>query len=166
VVGGSNVAFFKQMKAAGIIDDPNITVLSLAVSEEEVSGIGRENAAGSLTLMGYFQSLDNAANRKFVSGFKAKYGQNRVTGDTLACGYTGVYLWKLACERADSFAVKDVVEASSQLPIRAPEGNVWFHKDNHHLWKYARVGEFLPNGQVNMIYESELIEPDPFPKVV
>ena len=166
VVGGSNVAFFKQMKAAGIIDDPNITVLSLAVSEEEVSGIGRENAAGSLSLMGYFQSLDNAANHKFVSGFKAKYGQDRVTGDTLACGYTGVYLWKLACERADSFAVKDVIAASSELPIRAPEGNVWFHKNNHHLWKYARVGEFLPNGQVNMIYESELIEPDPFPKVV
>ena len=165
-MGGSNVAVFKQMKAAGIIDDPNITVLSLAVSEEEVSGIGRENAAGSLTLMGYFQSLDNPANKRFVDGFKAKYGQNRVTGDTLACGYTGVYLWKMACEKADSFAVQDVVAASSELPIEAPEGNVKFHKENHHLWKYARVGEFLPDGQVNMIYESDLIEPDPFPKVV
>lgn len=166
VVGGSNVAFFKQMKAAGIIDDPDITVLSLAVSEEEVSGIGRENAASSLTLMGYFQSLENAANKKFVSAFKAKYGEDRVTGDTLACGYTGVYLWKDACEKADSFAVQDVVAASSELPINGPEGSVKFHKDNHHLWKYARVGEFLPNGQVNMIYESDLIEPDPFPKVV
>ena len=166
VVGGSNVAFFKQMKAAGIIDDPDITVLSLAVSEEEVSGIGRENAAGSLTLMGYFQSLDNPANKKFVSAFKAKYGQDRVTGDTLACGYTGVYLWKDACEKAGSFAVQDVIAASSELPIDGPEGSVRFHKDNHHLWKYARVGEFLPDGQVNMIYESDLIEPDPFPKVV
>jgi urea transport system substrate-binding protein len=166
VVGGSNVAFFKQMKAAGIIDDPDITVLSLAVSEEEVSGIGRENAASSLTLMGYFQSLENTANKKFVSAFKAKYGEDRVTGDTLACGYTGVYLWKDACEKADSFAVQDVVAASSELPINGPEGSVKFHKDNHHLWKYARVGEFLPNGQVNMIYESDLIEPDPFPKVV
>ena len=166
VVGGSNVAFFKQMKAAGIIDDPDITVLSLAVSEEEVSGIGRENAAGSLTLMGYFQSLENAANKKFVSAFKAKYGQDRVTGDTLACGYTGVYLWKDACEKAGSFAVQDVIAASSELPIDGPEGSVKFHKDNHHLWKYARVGEFLPNGQVNMIYEADLIEPDPFPKVV
>ena len=166
VVGGSNVAFFKQMKAAGIIDDPDITVLSLAVSEEEVSGIGRENAAGSLTLMGYFQSLDNPANKKFVSAFKAKYGQDRVTGHTLACGYTGVYLWKDACEKAGSFAVQDVIAASSELPIDGPEGSVRFHKDNHHLWKYARVGEFLPDGQVNMIYESDLIEPDPFPKVV
>jgi urea transport system substrate-binding protein len=166
VVGGSNVAFFKQMKAAGIIDDPDITVLSLAVSEEEVSGIGRENAAGSLTLMGYFQSLDNAANKKFVSAFKAKYGQDRVTGDTLACGYTGVYLWKDACEKAGSFAVNDVIAASSGLAIDGPEGSVRFHKDNHHLWKYARVGEFLPDGQVNMIYESDLMEPDPFPKVV
>lgn len=166
VVGGSNVAFFKQMKAAGIIDDPEITVLSLAVSEEEVSGIGRENAAGTLTLMGYFQSLDNAANKKFVSAFKAKYGQDRVTGDTLACGYTGVYLWAKACEKAGSFAVNDVIAASSELAIDGPEGSVRFHKENHHLWKYARVGEFQPDGQVNMIYESALIEPDPFPKVV
>ncbi|MEK9942290.1 MAG: urea ABC transporter substrate-binding protein, partial [Gammaproteobacteria bacterium] len=120
VVGGSNVAFFKQMKAAGIIDDPEITVLSLAVSEEEVSGIGRENAAGTLNLKGYFQSLDNAANKKFVSAFKAKYGQDRVTGDTLACGYTGVYLWAKACEKAGSFAVNDVIAASSERAIDGP----------------------------------------------
>ena len=114
--------------------------------------------------MGYFQSLDNAANKKFVSAFKAKYGQDRVTGDTLACGYTGVYLWKDACEKAGSFAVNDVIAASSGLAIDGPEGSVRFHKENHHLWKYARVGEFLPDGQVNMIYESDLMEPDPFQK--
>lgn len=54
VVGGSNVAFFKQLTAAGI-NGKNQTVLSLAVSEEEVSGIGAANTAGTLTCMGYFQ---------------------------------------------------------------------------------------------------------------
>ncbi len=86
VVGGSNVAFFKQLTAAGITGK-NQTVLSLAVSEEEVSGIGPENTEGTLTCMGYFQSLKNPANEKFVKAFKAKYGANRVVGDTLECGY-------------------------------------------------------------------------------
>jgi urea transport system substrate-binding protein len=164
VVGGSNVAFFKQLTAAGITGK-NQTVLSLAVSEEEVSGIGSENTAGTLTCMGYFQSLKNPANDKFVKAFKAKYGANRVVGDTLECGYISVYLWKLAAEKAKSFEVEKVVAASADLPIDAPEGKVKFHKSNHHLWKHARIGTFRPDGQVDMIYESPLIEPNPFPKL-
>ena len=164
VVGGSNVAFFKQLKAAGVVDS-DTTVLSLAVSEEEVSGIGSENTAGTLTCMGYFQSLENAANREFVSAFKNKYGAGRVTGDTLECAYISVHLWAMAVEKAQSAEVEKVVAASSGLEIDAPEGKVKFHVDNHHLWKHARIGEFLPDGQVNMLYESSLIEPDPFPKL-
>ena len=79
VVGGSNVAFFKQMTAAGITGKKQ-TVLSLAVSEEEVSGIGADNTVDTLTCMGYFQSLKNPANEKFVKAFKAKYGASRVDG--------------------------------------------------------------------------------------
>ncbi|MFT4713111.1 MAG: urea transport system substrate-binding protein, partial [Candidatus Azotimanducaceae bacterium] len=146
VVGGSNVAFFKQLKAAGVIDD-GTTVLSLAVSEEEVSGIGSENTAGTLTCLGYFQSLKNAANKKFVSAFKKKYGADRVTGDTLACAYTAVHLWAMAAEKAGSFDVQKVIAASAGLEIDGPEGKVKFHKDNHHLWKHVRIGEFLADGQ-------------------
>lgn len=164
VVGGSNVAFFKQLTAAGVTGK-NQTILSLAVSEEEVSGIGSENTVGTLTCMGYFQSLKNSANDKFVKAFKAKYGANRVTGDTLECGYISVYLWKLAAEKAKSFDVEKVVAASSELQIDAPEGKVKFHKSNHHLWKHARIGAFRPDGQVDMLYESSLIEPNPFPKL-
>jgi len=164
VVGGSNVAFFKQLTAAGI-NGSNQTLLSLAVSEEEVSGIGAENTVGTLTCMGYFQSLKNPANERFVKAFKAKYGANRVLGDTLECGYISVYLWKLAAEKAKSFDVEKVVAASSDLPIDAPEGKVHFDKSNHHLWKHARIGTFLPDGQVNMVYESPLLAPNPFPKL-
>ncbi|MSQ59331.1 MAG: urea ABC transporter substrate-binding protein [Betaproteobacteria bacterium] len=164
VVGGSNVAFFKQLNAAGITGK-NQAILSLAVSEEEVSGIGAENAAGTLTCMSYFQSLKNPANEKFVKAFKAKYGANRVTGDTLNCGYNSVYLWKLAAEKAKSFEVAKVVAASSDLQFDSPEGKIKFHKDNHHLWKHARIGTFRPDGQVDMVYESALIEPNPFPKL-
>lgn len=161
VVGGSNVAFYKQLKASGL-DMKKVTLLALAMSEEEVSGVGAENVAGSLTCMGYFQSLPNAANQKFVKAFKAKYGEKRVTGDTLACAYTAVYLWKMAVEKAKSFDVAKVVAASSGLEIDGPEGKVRFAA-NHHLWKRARIGEFQPDGQVKMIFESALIEPNPFP---
>jgi urea transport system substrate-binding protein len=165
VVGGSNVAFYKQLAAAGITGKSQ-ALLALAVSEEELSGIGPENAAGFLSCMGYFQSVKNPANEKFVKAFKAKYGPKRVVGDTLDCGYTSVYLWKLAAEKAGSFDVPKVVAASSELAWDAPEGPIKFHKSNHHLWKHARIGEFGTDGQVKILYESKLIEPNPFPKLM
>lgn len=164
MVGGSNVAFFKQLRAAGV-DLKTVTVLSLGISEEEVSGIGADNVAGALTCMSYFQSLPTPANQKFVKAFKAKYGAQRVTGDTLQCAYNSVYLWKMAVEKAKSFEVPQVIAASAGLEIDAPEGRVKFHASNHHLYKHARIGEFLPDGQVKLLYESPLIEPNPFPKL-
>ena len=163
VVGGSNVAFYKQLQAAGI-NGKNQPLCAMAVSEEEASGIGPENLEGFLSCMGYFQSVKNATNEKFVKAFKAKYGANRVLGDTMECGYISVQLWKLAVEKAKSFDVPKVVEASSDLPLDAPEGKIKFHKNNHHLWKHARIGTFRKDGQIDMIYESALIEPNPFPK--
>ena len=164
VVGGSNVAFYKQMNAAGITGKTQ-ALCAMAVSEEEASGVGPENLVGFMSCMGYFQSVKNPANEKFVKAFKAKYGANRVVGDTMACGYTSVYLWKMAVEKAKSIAVPAVVAASSDLAMDAPEGKIHFHKDNHHLWKHARIGTFRADGQIDMIYESPLIEPNPFAKV-
>ncbi|HEY3595756.1 MAG TPA: transporter substrate-binding protein, partial [Polyangiaceae bacterium] len=110
-------------------------------------------------------SVTAPANDSFVKAFKAKYGAKRVLGDTLECGYSAVYLWKLAAEKAGSFDVPAVVAASSELSWDAPEGTVKFHKTNHHLWKHARIGEFTKDGQVKILFESPLIEPNPFPKL-
>ncbi len=165
VVGGSNVAFYKQLNSAGITGKTQ-ALMAMAVSEEEASGIGPENLVGFLSCMGYFQSVKNPANEKFVKAFKAKYGANRVIGDTMACGYTSVYLWKLAVEKAKSIEVPAVVAASHNLAMdNAPEGKIRFHKSNHHLWKHARIGTFRKDGQIDMIYESPLIEPNPFAQI-
>ncbi len=164
IVGGSNVAFYKQLKAAGI-DSSNQTLMALAVTEEEVTGIGAENLTGFLTCMSYFQSLKNPVNEKFVAAFKARYGEKRVVGDPMAAAYTAVYLWKKAVEKAGSFDVPAVIAASSELTLDAPEGEVKVHKDNHHLWKRARIGTINAQGQVDVIYESAPIEPNPFPKL-
>lgn len=164
IVGGSNVAFYKQLKAAGI-DSSNQTLMALAVTEEEVTGIGAENLTGFLTCMSYFQSLKNPVNEKFVAAFKARYGEKRVVGDPMAAAYTAVYLWKKAVEKAGSFDVPAVIAASSELTLDAPEGEVKVHKDNHHLWKRARIGTINALGQVDVIYESAPIEPNPFPKL-
>ena len=164
VVGGSNVAFYKQLNAAGL-DGKKQTLLSTVVSENEIDGIGKDNAVGFLACMGYFQSQKNPTNEKFVKAIKAKYGQERVVGDPMECGYTGVHFWRLAVEKAKSFDVQKVVAASSDLPLDAPEGKIKLHASNHHTWKHARIGVARTDGQFDILHESPLIEPNPFPKL-
>lgn len=165
VVGGSNVAWFKQLKAAGITADKQ-TLLTISVTEDEVLGIGGENLEGFYSIMKYFQSQDNENNQKFVKAFKEMWGDDSVIGDVTQAAYLGPWLWKAAVEKAGSFDVDKVVAASEAGDIElttAPEGYVKLHK-NHHLWSKARVGQWNKDGQATVVYTSELIEPDPFPE--
>jgi urea transport system substrate-binding protein len=163
VVGGSNVSFYKQLKAAGVTAE-NQTLLTISVTEDEMLGIGGENMVGFYAAMKYFQSLDNENNKKFVAAFKAKYGPNSVIGDVTQAAYEGPWLYKLAVEKAKSFDVDKVVAASPGIELTtAPEGYVKIH-ENHHLWSKLRVGLAQADGQYKVVYESGLIEPNPFPK--
>ncbi|MDA7085169.1 urea ABC transporter substrate-binding protein [Pseudomonas sp. SA3-5] len=163
VVGGSNVAFYKQLKAAGITSDKQ-TLLTISVTEDEMLGIGGENMKGFYSSMKYFQTLDNPNNNKFVAEFKAKYGKDSVIGDVTQAGYLGPWLWKAAVEKAGSFDVNKVVAASPGIELTtAPEGYVKVH-ENHHLWSKARIAEIQADGTFTVVHESELIEPNPFPK--
>ncbi len=74
VVGGSNVAFYKQLKAAGI-DLSKQLLLTISVTEDEIDGIGGENIAGAYACMKYFQSLDNPNNKLFVAGLQEDVGR-------------------------------------------------------------------------------------------
>ncbi|MBU4609230.1 urea ABC transporter substrate-binding protein [Achromobacter sp. GG226] len=164
VVGGSNVSFYKQLKAAGF-SSANTTLLTISVTEDELLGIGGENVEGYYSCMKYFQSLDNPNNKAFVDAFKAKYGPNSVIGDVTQAAYLGPWLWKMAVEKAGSFEVNDVVAASPNLEFdKAPEGYVKIHP-NHHLWSRTRVGRMRGDGQFDVVWETpDLIEPNPFPE--
>ncbi|MFT6989989.1 MAG: urea transport system substrate-binding protein [Paraglaciecola sp.] len=165
VVGGSNVAWFKQLKAAGITSDKQ-TLLTISVTEDEVLGIGGENLEGFYSIMKYFQSQNNPSNLEFVKEFKAMWGEDSVIGDVTQAAYLGPWLWKAAVERAGSFDVDKVVAESEkgdiELTAKAPEGYVKLDP-NHHLWSKARVGQWNKDGQATVVFESELIAPNPFP---
>jgi urea transport system substrate-binding protein len=163
IVGGSNVSFYKQLKAAGVTSEKQ-TLLTISVTEDELLGIGGENMVGFYAAMKYFQSLNNANNKGFVSAFKAKYGDKSVIGDVTQAAYLGPWLWKAAVEKAGSFDIDKVAAASPGIELKtAPEGYVKVHK-NHHLWSNLRIGRVRADGQYDVLYESTLIEPNPFPK--
>jgi urea transport system substrate-binding protein len=163
VVGGSNVAWFKQLNAAGL-NSKKQTMLTISVTEDEVLGIGGENLAGFYSAMKYFQSIDTPINKAFVAAFKKKFGEKSVIGDVTQAAYLGPWLYKAAVERAGSFDVDKVQAALPGYVFKdAPEGPVTVEK-NHHLTTKLRIGEWQKDGQAKIVYTSDYIKPDPFPK--
>ncbi|MBB4005188.1 urea ABC transporter substrate-binding protein [Aurantimonas endophytica] len=166
VVGGSNVAFYKQLKAAGIdMTKEAPLLLTISVTEDEIRGIGGENMVGAYAAMKYFESLENENNQKFVAAFKEMWGEDIVVGDVTQAAYLGPWLWKAAVEKAGSFDIDKVREASPGIELdTAPEGYVKIH-ENHHLWSKTRIGHAQMDGQYEVVFETaELMEPDPFPE--
>ncbi len=165
IVGGSNVAFYKQLKAAGVDLVNKQKLLTISVTEDEILGIGGENIVGAYAAMKYFQSLDNPNNKAFVKAFKDMWGEKSVIGDVTQAAYEGPWLWKLAVEKAGSFDTDKVIAASPGIEMtNAPEGYVRIH-ENHHLWSKTRIGRARTDGQYDVIFETaDLVEPNPFPK--
>jgi urea transport system substrate-binding protein len=160
--GDSNVAFFKQLKDAGI-DSSKMQTLSVSVAEEEVRGIGAENMLNHLTAWNYYQTTDTPANKKFVEAYKAKYGKDRVTDDPIEAGYFGVYLWSKAVEKASSVEVDKVKEAARNLEFDAPGGKVKIDEKNQHVWKTVRIGKVRADGQFDEVWNSgKPVQPDPY----
>ena len=113
----------------------------------------------------YYQTTDTQKNQSFVEAYKKEYGEERVTSDPAEAAYDAVYLWKAACEKADSFAVEDVLEAikSGEISFDAPEGTITINGENQHLAKTVRIGEVKEDGLIYEVYSTDsAVEPDPY----
>jgi len=163
--GDSNVAFFKQLKGAGLTPD-KYPSMSVSIAEEEVKAIGVEYLKGHYAAWNYFQTVDTPANKKFVAAFKKEYGENRVTNDPMEAAYVAVYLWKQAVEKAGTTDLEKVRAAAYGQTLDAPEGKVTMDA-NHHISKIVRIGEVRQDGLFDIVYATPApVEPVPWNQFV
>lgn len=156
--GDSNVAFFKQMKAAGITPANGYSIMSFSIAEEEIAAIGPEYLEGTYAAWNFFQSLDTPASKEFTKNFKAKYGENRVTSDPAEAAYMMVYLWAAAAEKANSVDDNKVREALIGVSFEAPEGKVTV-MPNHHVEKRVLIGEVQKDGMFKIVQDKGFVKP-------
>lgn len=161
--GTGNVSFFKQMSEKNYTSDDYMT-MSFSIAEEEVATIGADILKGHMVSWNYYQTTDTEKNTEFVQAYKDEYGQDRVTSDPAEAAYDAVYLWKAACEQADSFDVDKVLEAidSGEISYDAPEGTVTIDGDNQHLVKPVRIGQVQEDGLIYEISSTDPVTPDPY----
>ena len=163
--GDSNVAFFKQLKGAGLTPE-KYPSMSVSIAEEEVKAIGVEYLKGHYAAWNYFQTVDTPANKKFVAAFKKEYGEDRVTNDPMEAAYIAVYLWKQAVEKATTTDLAKVRSAAYGQTIDAPEGKVTVNA-NHHISKIVRIGQVRQDGLFDIVYATPApVEPVPWNQFV
>ncbi len=160
--GDSNVSFFKQMAAAGL-PPSKLPVMSFSIAEPEAKAMGPSLVQGSYAAWNYFQSLDDPASKKFVDGYKAKFGADSVVDDPMAHGYLDVYMWAAAAEKAKSFDVDAVRKAAVKLEWKDVVMGKTKFAANQSLYQTAYVGELDPDGQFKILWNSEKpIFPEPY----
>lgn len=160
--GDSNVAFFKQMAAAGMTSQ-TIPVMSFSIAEQEAQAMGPQLVNGSYAAWNYFQSMRRPENAKFVAAYKKRFGANAAITDPMVHGYVNVWVWKAAVEKAKSFDPTAVRKAAVTLgPIASPMGPVEFAA-NQSMVQRAFVGKIGPTGQFSIVAGSKaMIQPDPY----
>ena len=174
--GDTNVPFFKEFANAGLTSE-TCPVVSFSISEDEFRGLPAKDLVGHLGCWTYFMSIKTPENAKFVrdflgwvkdpklagvdykvSGVDAK---GRVTCSPMNLSRIGVYLWKQAVEKADSFEVDKVREALVGQKFKGPAGEVTM-QENHHLVNNAFIGETMANGQFKIIKTMKNVAGEPF----
>jgi len=159
--GSSNVGFIKAYDEAGLGAD-NSPIISVSIAEEEAPAMGVD-LTGQYAAWNYFQSVDTPANAAFIEAFQGEYGDDRPTSDPMEAAYTSLHLYKGMVEKAGSFCVDAVNEASDGVTFEAPEGTVKVNGENHHIAKTGLIGQINAENQFDVVWSSEEpIEPDPF----
>lgn len=164
--GDSNVAFYKQLRNAGITAK-DIGVMAVSVAEDELRGIGGSVAEGHYAAWNYFQSVNTPENKVFVEKFKKRFGQNRVTDDPIEAAYFQVHLWAQAVKKAGSIDVNAIRSGALGQEFNAPGGMVRIDPKNQHTWKTVHIGEIQKDGQFKIVWStSGPVRPEPWDKVL
>ncbi len=169
--GDSNVPFYKEFANQGLTST-DCPIMAFSVAEDELRAMDVPPLVGHLACWNYFQSIDSPENKKWVNNFKdycvrqkLPGGADRVTDDPMEAAYFGVYVWKAAAEKAQSFDVDKVREKVYGLEFDAPGGKKKMDPKNQHTWKPVFVGEILKDGQFKIINSSDgLVAPDSYSK--
>jgi urea transport system substrate-binding protein len=161
--GDSNVAFFRALRAAGITPD-SIPTVSFSIAESELPALEIDSVVGDYAAWNYFQSLQTAANVRFVEAFRARYGADRVTSDPIEAAWFGVHLWANAVRDANTSAVAAVRLALRDQTLRTPGGIISVDPQTNHVWKTVQIGRIRLDGQFDIVWSSgNPIRPQPYP---
>lgn len=161
--GDSNLAFFRELRVAGIASE-RLPTISFSIEEEELRQLDASEVAGDYAAWNYFQSVVSDENSAFIASFREKYGPQRVVTDPMESAYFGVKLWAQAVAEAGTTDVRRIRHSMLNQRMSAPGGDVRIDPATQHTFKTPRIGRIRPNGQFEIVWTAAKPEPPmPYP---
>ncbi len=162
VSGDSNVAFFRELRAAGI-DSAKVPTISFTIGEEELQQLDVDDMTGDYSACSYFQSIDAAENQRFVSAFQKKFGPQRVVTDPMEDAYMSVKLWAAAVREAGSLETPAVRQAMRGARMPSPAGELRIDPSTQHSYELPRIGKITKSGQFEIVWTAPApVAPEPY----
>jgi branched-chain amino acid transport system substrate-binding protein len=144
-------------------DPSQIPIASLTMVEGEVQQVGAELCKGHITAATYFSSLETAANRRFVSEFRARFGAEAPVSMWAEGAYSQVQLFAQALALTGSLDTQKLVQAAMQVRVEAPGGTLTLDPENQHAWLRPRIGRVNAAGGFDLLWEAHApVKPDPY----
>jgi branched-chain amino acid transport system substrate-binding protein/urea transport system substrate-binding protein len=165
LVAESTAAFYKQYNNYGLSSD-TMPIASIVTNETDVAAMGGEVAAGHISALPYFESVDTPENKTFVESYHKKYGDETINS-LMQSAYYSTYLLADALAKAEDMKDADqLVKAFAGLEIQAPEGKVVVDPENNHVKLNFRIGVANKEGQFDIIEQADSVDPEPWSKLL
>jgi branched-chain amino acid transport system substrate-binding protein len=162
-VVGEGTALLHRAFAQVKLDPAASPIASLTTCEAEVREMGVDIAEGHITSAPYFQSLPTASNQQCVSNFKRRFGADEVTNMCWEAAYFQTHLLAQGMRQTNGDNVPDLLRVLPGAEIMAPQGRVKIDEHNHHTYLQPRIGRVNPQGQFDILSQSEnWVRPDPY----
>ena len=168
---------FQRIKAANPdivwVMDANQPVMvqqyrSFGMTPQLISTILHENwttktegaAEGVLANASYFTSVDSPENKKFLSDYRALYGESTFPTTFGERQYDSVWLYAKAVDKAGSADKDEVIKAMPQVDFHGPQGRINVLASNQHARTSSIIGRVNKEGLIDIVKEFGQVDPD------
>jgi len=156
--GPMSVAFVKAYLDRGLLKSGIKFFGQSETNETDLPAIG-DAGIGMITSMPYAPTLDNAANKKFLAAFKAKFGADRIPTNITLAAYDGMHVIQKMAETVSGApdGLKEI-NAAKGMKWDSPRGPVSIDPDTREMIQNVNIRELAKeNGQLynKVIYTFE-----------
>lgn len=127
---GELITFVKQANEAGLFEKVKHVMFPVGAAMDVLEGLGKE-MPDNIWISGryFFRYPDNKTNNEFVARFRKRW--NHYPAYVSETGYSSIYAFKAAVEKAGSKQTKDVIQALEGMEMDSPAGHRVFRKEDH-----------------------------------
>lgn len=161
LIGRAARAFYAFYRDSGL-DPARMPIASLTMTEGETRMIGPQLCGGHIVSATYLNSLDNDSNRRFLTSWRARFGDQPASMWS-EMAYNQVQLFAEALRRTRSLDTAKIVEALHDVEFDSPEGPLRIDPGNNHAILTPRIAVCRDDGAFDVVWESRgVVKPDPY----